>query len=414
MMPPTANGEPHAKVRRTDSPDETVAIPTSPRLSAADLPKMQHFVENADVDPEIDNLRITNIRAMVYPQLVLEEIPSRAPARATVRAARPEVSRVLHQEDDRLLVIVGPCSIHDPEAAREYALRLKSEIQAYKGELLIVMRVYFEKPRTTVGWKGLINDPDMDNTFNVNKGLRTGRRLLEEINAYGVPCGCEFLDTITPQYIADLVSWAAIGARTTECQLHRELASGLSMPVGFKNGTSGDCGIAIDGVIAGQHPHTFYSTTKHGTVAIVHSRGNDDCHMILRGGKDGPNYSAEHVQTYLGELDQKGIHPGLVIDCSHGNSNKDYRRQPIVAQDVCEQISAGQTRICGVMLESHLLDGAQKIPDPATVAGTNVLKTLRYGVSVTDGCMGWTTTAEVLTKLAAAVKARRAAKASRP
>lgn len=313
-------------------------------------------------------------------------------------------------EDDKLLVVVGPCSIHDPAAAREYALRLKSEIAAHKNDLVIVMRVYFEKPRTTVGWKGLINDPDLDNSFNVNKGLRMGRRLLEEINSLGVPCGCEFLDTITPQYIADLVSWGAIGARTTECQLHRELASGLSMPVGFKNGTSGDIDIAIDGVVAGQHPHTFYSTTKHGTVAIVHSRGNDDCHVILRGGKDGPNYTSEYVTKYTGQLDAKKQGAGLVVDCSHGNSSKDFKRQPIVAKDICEQIKNG-ARIAGVMLESHLLEGAQKLPDPAKVpSGTDVLNTLRYGVSVTDGCIGWTSTAEVLKELASAVQARRALK----
>jgi 3-deoxy-7-phosphoheptulonate synthase len=394
-------GEPAAKVRKTE-------VPSSPKLSAIDLPKLSHFVEHADVAHEIDNLRISNIRAMVYPQLLLEEFPASDMCQQTVRNSRVEVAKVLHGEDDRLLVVVGPCSIHDPAAAREYALRLKNEIETYRKDLVIVMRVYFEKPRTTVGWKGLINDPDMDNTFNVNKGLRMGRELLEKINSSGVPCGCEFLDTITPQYVADLVSWGAIGARTTECQLHRELASGLSMPVGFKNGTSGDCDIAIDGVIAGQHPHTFYSTTKHGTVAIVHSKGNDDCHMILRGGKDGPNYSASHVTKYAAQSEKKGITIGLVVDCSHGNSNKDFKNQPKVVKEICSQLIEG-SKIRGVMLESHLLEGGQKLPDPAKMpAGQDVLGTLRYGVSVTDGCIGWTTTAEVLKELAAAVQARRA------
>jgi 3-deoxy-7-phosphoheptulonate synthase len=350
----------------------------------------------------------------VYPQLILEEIPASDAAKRTVRETRPQVSRVLHGEDDRLLVVVGPCSIHDTAAAREYALRLKSEIAAYKKDLLIVMRVYFEKPRTTVGWKGLINDPDLNDTYNVNKGLRIGRALLEEINSYGVPCGCEMLDTITPQYVADLVCWGAIGARTTECQLHRELASGLSMPIGFKNATSGDCDIAIDAIISGQHPHAFYSTTKHGTVAIVHSKGNDDCHIILRGGKDGPNYSAEHVKTYTAQIAKKAITTGLVIDASHGNSSKDYRRQPIVLKDICEQLATGNMKISGVMIESHLLEGAQKLPNSSTLKeGEPVLEKLKYGVSVTDGCIGWTTTAEVLKQLAAGVQARRAARSKK-
>jgi 3-deoxy-7-phosphoheptulonate synthase len=406
-------GEPAAKVARTDK-NGGPKIVGSPRLTAVELPQTAHFLENADVDPEIDNLRISNIRAMVYPQLILEEIPAGEAARKTVRETRPQISRCLHGEDDRLIVIVGPCSIHDPSAAREYALRLKSEIATYKKDLVIIMRVYFEKPRTTVGWKGLINDPDLNDSFNVNKGLRVGRALLEEINSYGVPAATEFLDTITPQYTADLVCWGAIGARTTEFQLHRELASGLSMPIGFKNATSGDCDIAIDAVISSQHPHTFYSTTKHGTVAIVHSKGNDDCHMILRGGKDGPNYSAEHVKQYMAQMAKKNIDAGMVIDASHGNSNKDYRRQPIVIKDICEQLATGNMKIAGVMIESHLLEGAQKLPDSKTLKeGEEVLGKLRYGVSVTDGCIGWTTTAEVLKQLAAAVQARRAARSKK-
>jgi 3-deoxy-7-phosphoheptulonate synthase len=400
----SANGvEPAAKKAKTEPPK----APGSPRLQALDLPKDPHFSEDPSIPQDIDNLRIKNITAMIYPQLLLEEIPSSEAAQNTVRTTRPQVSACLHGEDDRVVVIVGPCSIHHPEAALEYAGRLKPMLERYKKELVIVMRVYFEKPRTTVGWKGLINDPDMDATYNVNKGLRVGRKILEDINAMGVPAACEMLDTITPQYTADLVSWAAIGARTTECQLHRELASGLSMPVGFKNGTSGDCDIAFDAVVAGQHPHTFYSTTKHGTVAIVHSKGNDDCHVILRGGNNGPNYSKEHVDKFVKQHSAKKIGAGMIIDASHGNSNKDYRRQPIVIDDICAQISAGQMKIAGVMIESNLLEGNQKIP-ATKPADQTMLQQLQYGVSVTDGCVSWTTTVELLGKLSAAVQARRA------
>jgi 3-deoxy-7-phosphoheptulonate synthase len=400
----TTNGEPAAKKAKTDVPKP----PGSPRLQAVDLPKDPHFSEDPSIPQDIDNLRIANITAMLYPQLLLEEIPASEAAQNTVRKARPEVSAVLHGEDDRLIVIVGPCSIHHPEAAMEYAGRLRPLIEKYKKELVIIMRVYFEKPRTTVGWKGLINDPDLDNSYNVNKGLRLGRQILHDINSLGVPAAGEMLDTITPQYIADLISWAAIGARTTECQLHRELASGLSMPVGFKNGTSGDCDIAFDAVVAGQHPHTFYSTTKHGTVAIVHSKGNDDCHVILRGGATGPNYSKEFVDKFVKQHEAKKIECGMIIDASHGNSNKDYRNQPKVCDDICSQIKAGQTRIAGVMIESNLLEGNQKIPSKAPPAGQTMLQQLQYGVSVTDGCVSWTTTVEMLAKLSAAVQARRA------
>jgi len=400
----SANGaEPATKKAKTEAPKP----PMSPRLQAVDLPKDPHFSEDPSIPQDIDNLRIKNITAMIYPQLLLEELPITDAAMNTVRKARPEVSSVLHGEDDRLVVIVGPCSIHHPEAAMEYAGRLKPMLEKYKKDLVIVMRVYFEKPRTTVGWKGLINDPDLDESYNVNKGLRLGRKVLIDINSMGVPAACEMLDTITPQYTADLVSWAAIGARTTECQLHRELASGLSMPVGFKNGTSGDCDIAFDAVVSSQHPHTFYSTTKHGTVAIVHSKGNDDCHVILRGGATGPNYAKEFVEKYVKQHDAKKIECGMVIDASHGNSNKDYRRQPIVIDDICGQISAGQMRISGVMIESNLLEGNQKIPKSAP-PGQTMLQQLQYGVSVTDGCVSWTSTVEMLGKLSTAVQTRRA------
>jgi len=396
-------------------PQNGTTEPGSPASKARKLmsldPQAEHFVEACDVDQSVDNLRIKEIRAMCYPQLVLEEYPSTPTSVETVKKARKSAADIIQGRDDRLLVIVGPCSIHDTAAAKEYAARLKNECKAYAKDLCIIMRVYFEKPRTTVGWKGLINDPDLDGSFKVNKGLRLARELLLEINNMGVPCGCEFLDTLTPQYIADLVSWSAIGARTTECQLHRELASGLSMPVGFKNGTSGDCDIAIDAVISSKYPHTFFSTTKQGTVAIVHSGGNEDCQVVLRGGKDGPNYSPKHVATFLDQLEKKKVPTGLMIDCSHGNSNKDFKRQPLVVKDVCAQIAAGQRKIAGVMIESHLMEGAQKLPEGGDGC---VLAQLRYGVSVTDGCINWTSTVDVLAELAKAVQARRSASVKSP
>merc|ERR1719498_2050346 len=386
--------------------------PSSPRgakiRKLSDVDTTEHFVEACDVDQAVDNLRIREIRAMAYPQLVLEEFPATNECIATVQKARKAAADIIQGKDDRLIVMIGPCSIHDPQSAKEYATRLKSEAKQYERDLLIVMRVYFEKPSTTVGWKGLINDPDLYNTFKVNKGLRTARELLVNINHMGLPCGCEFLDTLTPQYIADLVSWSAIGARTTECQLHRELASGLSMPVGFKNGTSGDCDIAIDACISSKFPHTFFSTTKQGTVAIVHSNGNEDCQVVLRGGKDGPNYSAKHVKGYLEQMAKKKVETGLMIDCSHGNSNKDFKNQPKVCRDICQQLANGERKIAGVMVESHLMEGAQKLPDNAT---GNIANQLRYGVSVTDGCISWTTTVDVLAELSKAVQARRSATA---
>ncbi|KAF4697480.1 hypothetical protein FOZ63_009261, partial [Perkinsus olseni] len=288
---------------------------------------LPHFQEHF-TDPEIDNLRIKKIKALIYPQLLVEEFPLTEKGKMVVSQGRKEASDIVSKKDDRMLVIVGPCSIHDPAAAKEYASRLKAEADRLKDDLVIIMRVYFEKPRTTVGWKGLINDPNIDDTFNVNAGLRTARRLLQEITHLGLPVGCEFLDTLTPQYIADLVSWAAIGARTTECQLHRELASGLSMPVGFKNSTSGDVDVSVDAVVSAKHPHCFFSIAKQGTAAIVHSHGNSDAHIILRGGKSGPNYSKKHVDECIAKQKKMGINQGVMIDCSHGNSNKDYKRQP--------------------------------------------------------------------------------------
>src|SRR5262245_5618833 len=299
-----------------------------------------------------------------------------------------------------MVVVVGPCSIHDPAAAMDYARRLKALGDELRADLCIVMRVYFEKPRTTVGWKGLINDPHLDGSFVINEGLRCARRLLIDLNELGLPAGCEFLDPISPQFTSDLVSWGAIGARTTESQVHRELASGLSMPVGFKNGTDGGVQVAIDAVRAAVHPHTFLGVTDQGLSAIVATRGNPDCHVILRGGQSGPNYSAASVQKVAQALRDAGLPPRLMIDTSHGNSEKDWRRQPRVAQDIGEQVAQGDQTIVGVMMESFLVDGRQNVAR---------LDALTYGQSVTDGCLGWEATVPTLTGLAEAVRARRRA-----
>jgi len=305
---------------------------------------------------------------------------------------------VLEARDDRLVIVVGPCSIHDPVAAIDYARRLKRAADEHAADLCIVMRVYFEKPRTTVGWKGLINDPRLDGSFAINEGLRLARRLLVDLADLGLPAGCEFLDPISPQFTSDLVSWGAIGARTTESQVHRELASGLSMPVGFKNGTDGGVQIAIDAVRAAAHPHQFLGVTEQGLCAIVATRGNPDCHIILRGGASGSNYDAVSVQKTAGALVDAGLAPRLMVDTSHGNSDKDYRRQPVAAHDLAEQIAHGETAIFGVMMESFLVDGRQDLKNPAA---------LRYGQSVTDACMGWEMTVPVLADLARAVRTRR-------
>jgi len=314
-----------------------------------------------------------------------------------VHDTREAIHRILHARDDRLVVIIGPCSIHDPAAAREYVNRLKEQRDRFSEDLEIVMRVYFEKPRTTVGWKGLINDPDLDGSFNINKGVRLARELLLEVNEHGVPAGCEFLDMITPQYIADLVSWGAIGARTTESQVHRELASGLSCPVGFKNGTDGNIKIAIDAINAASQPHHFLSVTKGGHSAIVSTTGNDDCHVILRGGK-APNYDAENINIMSEQLSKAGLPSRIMIDASHANSNKKYENQPQVIDDVSRQIEAGDHRICGVMIESHLVAGRQDLKEGVE---------LTYGQSITDGCIGWDTSVQVLERLSQAVRTRR-------
>ncbi|MDP9365211.1 MAG: 3-deoxy-7-phosphoheptulonate synthase [Chloroflexota bacterium] len=344
------------------------------------------------------DLRVSSIRPLVPPAILLEELPLPAPATATVRRARASIAAILGGRDDRLVVVVGPCSIHDPEAALDYARRLAGLAGELAPDLFVVMRVYFEKPRTTVGWKGLINDPRLDGSFAINDGLRRARRVLLDVAALGLPAGSEFLDPILPQFFADAVSWGAIGARTTESQTHRELASGLSMPIGFKNGTGGGVQMAVDACRAAAYPHHFLGVTEQGLAGIVATEGNPDCHVILRGGRGGPNYDAASVATTLGMLEQAGLLRRVLIDTSHGNSEKDFRRQPLVARAVADQVASGETGIIGLLMESFLVDGRQDLDGDGPLV---------YGQSVTDGCMGWETTVPVLRELAAAVRARR-------
>lgn len=341
-----------------------------------------------------DDIRIEKLLPLIAPAILIEELPLGDEPAAMISQARQQIEDIVNGDDDRLLVVVGPCSIHDPDAAMEYAQRLRGIMTQFEQELKIVMRVYFEKPRTTVGWKGLINDPDLNGSFNINQGLRLARGLLLQVAELGIPTGCEFLDTISPQFIADLVSWGAIGARTTESQIHRELASGLSMPLGFKNGTEGSIQIAIDAIGAASHPHHFLSVTKQGTAAIVTTKGNRDCHIILRGSSKGPNYDAEAIEQATAMLAKNNLPTRLMVDCSHGNSNKDFSRQPLVAEDLAQQMTNGSEAICGVMIESHLFEGNQKQAEA-------------YGVSITDACISWETTVSTLNTLANAVKARR-------
>jgi 3-deoxy-7-phosphoheptulonate synthase len=344
------------------------------------------------------DLRVESNRPLLPPAILVEELPLTEQGSQLVGRAREEIARILQGADDRLIAVVGPCSVHDPVAALDYARRLAGEASALRKELCVVMRVYFEKPRTTVGWKGLINDPRLDGSFVINEGLRLARRLLLDLVALGMPAACEFLDPITPQFISDLVAWGAIGARTTESQVHRELASGLSMPVGFKNGTDGGIQIAIDAVRAAGHPHRFLGVTEQGLAGIVATRGNPDCHIILRGGASGPNSDAQSVQKALAALKAAGVAPRLLVDVSHGNSGKDYRRQPQVAHQVAEQVASGERGIAGVMMESFLTEGRQDLQDTARLV---------YGQSITDACLGWEQTVPVLHELAAAVRARR-------
>lgn len=352
--------------------------------------------------PRTDDLRIRELKELTPPSHLIREYPCSEHIASVTADARNALHNILHGEDDRLMVVIGPCSIHDTKAAMEYAQRLVKERARFKGELEIIMRVYFEKPRTTVGWKGLINDPHLDNSFRINDGLRIARELLMNINELGLPAGTEFLDVISPQYVADLISWGAIGARTTESQVHRELASGLSCPVGFKNGTDGNIKIAVDAIKAASQPHHFLSVTKGGHSAIVSTNGNEDCHVILRGGK-APNYDAASVDAASKDLTASGLAARLMIDASHANSSKKPENQVPVCADIATQIAAGDDRIVGVMVESHLVAGRQDL-----VAG----KSLTYGQSITDGCIDWDSSLQVLEGLAAAVKTRRAKKSS--
>jgi len=345
-----------------------------------------------------DDLRITRMRPLLPPAILMEELPLSEKASATVARGRAEAAAILKGEDDRVLVVVGPCSIHDPKAALEYAGRLLPVAREFQDDLLVVMRVYFEKPRTTVGWKGLINDPKLDESFAINEGLRLARQLLLDVVETGLPAGTEFLDLITPQFIADLVSWGAIGARTSESQVHRELASGLSMPVGFKNGTDGTVAIATDAIRSSRHPHQFLSVTKQGVAAIVETTGNEDCHVILRGGSRGPNYDGEQVGEVCARLEALDLRGHLMVDCSHANSGKDPSEQPGVLLDLAGQIGGGSRSIAGVMIESFLEHGSQD----HTGGGD-----LRYGQSITDACLGWEQTLPLFQQLAEAVRKRR-------
>lgn len=350
---------------------------------------------NHAVSRQTDDVRINEIKELLPPIAHLYELPITEQASEVVHDTRQAIAELVHGRDKRLLVIIGPCSIHDSNAAVEYAQKLNVLRQKYSKELLIVMRVYFEKPRTTVGWKGLINDPYLNGSYDINHGLRLARKLLLELNNMGMPAATEFLDMITPQYFADLISWGAIGARTTESQVHRELASGLSCPVGFKNGTDGNLKIAIDAIGAASHPHHFLSVTKAGHSAIVRTSGNPDCHIILRGGKK-PNYSHEHVAAAVEQLQNNQVTPFLMIDCSHANSHKDYRQQMTVAKDIAAQIQAGEQHIMGVMVESNLAEGRQDKPE-------------KYGQSITDACIGWEETETMLALLAQAAQMRQQA-----
>jgi 3-deoxy-7-phosphoheptulonate synthase len=346
-----------------------------------------------------ENLRIASVRPVSTPADVQAELPLTDNAAQTTIAARRAITEILNGRDDRLLVVVGPCSIHDPQAALDYAARLQPLREQLAKQLLIVMRVYFEKPRTTVGWKGLINDPDLDDGYDINRGLRVARKLLLDLNERDIPAGVEYLDILTPQYLADLVSWGAIGARTTESQLHREMASGLSCPVGFKNGTDGSVKVAVDAVMAARNPHRFLSLTQSGQVGIFETAGNPDTHVILRGGSTGINYDAKSIDAACAGLAKAGIQPQVMIDFSHANSQKQHKRQMAVAQDVGQQIAGGDRRVIGVMVESHLVEGRQDI---------GPRDRMTYGQSVTDACIGWDDTADLLRGLAAHVAQRQA------
>ncbi|WP_254225714.1 3-deoxy-7-phosphoheptulonate synthase [Burkholderia gladioli] len=367
-----------------------------------DTPSHDREVGVADATQDttrIDDVRIGAVRPLISPALLQDELPVPQATQTLVEDTRKAIGDILHGRDDRLLLVVGPCSIHDHDQALDYARRLKAAADTLKDELLITMRVYFEKPRTTVGWKGYINDPRLDGSFRINEGLRAARHLLLDINALGLPAATEFLDLLSPQYIADLIAWGAIGARTTESQSHRQLASGLSCPIGFKNGTDGGVQVASDAIVAAASRHAFMGMTKMGMAAIFETRGNDDAHVILRGGKNGPNYDAEHVEACCAVLRKAGLREQVMVDCSHANSNKSHERQIEVAQDLAGQLARGEQRIVGVMVESHLEAGRQDLKPGVP---------LKRGVSITDACLSWAQTEPVLEVLADAVRQRRA------
>jgi 3-deoxy-7-phosphoheptulonate synthase len=347
---------------------------------------------------QTDDLRIDHLRPLVPPAILMEEIPLDAAQSNAVASARAAIGDVIEGRDDRLLVVAGPCSVHDPVAALDYARRLKVVAAGLEKDLLVVMRTYFEKPRTTLGWKGLINDPKLDQSFAINQGLRAARGFLRDVVSVGLPTGMEFLDPISPQFVADMIAWGAIGARTTESQVHRGLASGLSMPVGFKNGTSGDVQIAVDAIRAAAEPHRFLSVTKQSVAAIVVTKGNSQCHVILRGGHSGPNYSEESVAKAIGALERAGLRPAVMVDASHGNSRSDPTRQVEVVADVARQVAGGSRRVFGVMIESFLVEGRQDVTPG---------RPLVYGQSITDACLGWEATEPLMVELAEAVRERR-------
>ncbi len=370
----------------------------------ARVPTSDAWYPNVEKTSQTDDQRIQDITVLPPPDHLIRFFPIQgSQVESLIARTRQNIHRIMNGEDDRLLVVIGPCSIHNPAAALEYARQLQAVREQHAGELEIVMRVYFEKPRTTVGWKGLINDPYLDGSYRIDEGLRIARQLLIDINRLGVPAGSEFLDVISPQYIGDLISWGAIGARTTESQVHRELASGISAPIGFKNGTDGNIRIATDAIQSAGRGHHFLSVHKNGQVAIVHTKGNQDCHVILRGGK-APNYDAASVQAACQDLEKAGLPASLMVDCSHANSAKQHERQRDVARDIAGQISGGSRSVFGVMIESHLVAGAQKF-----TPGTDDPQALEYGKSITDACLGWDDSVATLAELAAAVKARRAA-----
>lgn len=349
---------------------------------------------------KVSNINIRKEKVLIPAEVLIQEIPLLNTSYETVRKSRKEVAEIIHGRDDRVAVVVGPCSIHDPKAAIEYATKLKEQVKKFEKDILIIMRVYFEKPRTTIGWKGYVNDPDLDNTYNINKGLRLARTLLSDLTNMGLPCATEFLDVITPQYFAELISWGAIGARTVESQVHRELASGLSAAIGFKNATNGDVQVAVDAIKSATYSHHFLSTTKSGSTAIFETKGNQNGHVILRGGASGPNFSKKHVDECIAKLEKANIDTKVMIDCSHGNSQKDHNKQKVVLTDICKQISQSNN-VFGIMIESNLKAGNQNINK----------KPLEYGVSVTDACVDFEETTEMLEMLSKAVRARRKSQA---